>query len=164
MVSKLFQNVGTAKTFKETGGDVLFTPKNIATGAGRLSDRCDLGAWPAPRLFRWFAETKPVATPTVGNKLDIYYAGWDADTPASPVGGVGAADAAFNTSNDLLNLRWLGSVICSNASSAVFQAGGLVLIPYRYVSIVWWNGFGATLTNTAGDHFFRITPFIAEQQ
>jgi len=165
MPSKLYQAVETAITFKASGGDVTFTPKNIANSAGRISARADLGAWSKSRLYRWYGETQCQATPTVGRSVDIYFAGWDEDTPASAIGDVGSTDAAFSTENDLLDLSFLGQIFVDAATASVkFVRGGLILIPYRYVSIVWWNATGASLTNVDADHIFRLTPFVPEQQ
>ena len=165
MVSKLYQAVETAITFKASGGDVVFTPKNIANGAGRISARADLGAWSKNRLYRWYGETQCQATPTVGRSVDIYFAGWDEDTPASPIGDVGSSDAAFSTENDLINLNFLGQIFVDAAAADVkFVRSGLILIPYQYASVVWWDATGASLTNDDAEHIFRLTPFTPEQQ
>lgn len=161
----VYGKAGTAVTFKASGGSVLFTPTSVANAAGRLSTRGDLGALPRPLLYRWYAETAAAATPTVGNWLEIRMAWWNDDaTPGQPDGGVGASDAAFATENDLKNLKKVGEVVCDAASATVFQASGLIWIPVRYVSVVWWNRFGSALSATAGDHVFSLTPVFDDIQ
>lgn len=166
MPNKVYVTQETRKVFKASGGDVLFTPTTLANAAGRLSDRADLGALPRSGWYRWYAETQLQATPTVGAVLRVYLSHWDNDTgPADQDGDVGAADAAFATENDLRNLKHIGNVIVDAATaSVVFAASGLVYIPVRYVSLVWWNQTGAALTATAADHFFALTPVPDEIQ
>lgn len=162
----VYQKLGTQITFKESGGDVLWTPKNVANGAGRLSTRADLGAFPRATRYRWYAENQCQATPTAGALIRYYLAPWDDDsTPADPWGDVGASDAAFATEGDLRNLLFLGAVIADVATAdVVFSGGGFVDLPYRYVSLVVWNASGAALTNDAAEHYFRLTPIYDDIQ
>lgn len=162
----IYDKRGTTIVFKASGGDVVFTPKAVANAAGRLSARADLGAFPRPGWFTWYAETQAQATPTVGNLLRIYLGLWhDDDTPGDPDGGVGAADAAFATENDLKNLKYIGRVTCDTAAAdTVFQRSGLVWIPTRYCSVVWWNALGSALTNDDGEHIFKLTPYYRDVQ
>lgn len=165
-VSALYVKTGTALTWKETGGEYTFTPKNISNGAGRIGARGDLGAYPRSSLYRYFAATKCQATPTQYNLIKLFLAFWDDEsTPGDPDGASGSTDAAWSTETDALNLTPLRPIICDAASSSkVFTSSGLIRIRTRYVSPWWWNASGAALTNTAGDHFFRLTPYYPEAQ
>lgn len=155
----------TAMTWKASGGDAVLTMTSKTTGSGRLGGRLDLGAFPKPAWYRIFAEMKPQATPVVGNLIRIYLAHWNDDvTPAWADGAVGAADADFNTENDLKNLKLALNMRVENASSRLIRASGLVYIPVRHVSPVVWNASGATLTATAADHFVAITPIVDDIQ
>jgi hypothetical protein len=153
--------LGTKITFS-SGGDVTWTPANVANAAGRLSTRADLGSLASGRAawFRWYAENQCQATPTVGNLIRYYLAFWNNETgPDDPDGDVGATDAAFATENDLRNLRHIGNVVVDAATAdVVFAASGLIYIPCRYVSLVGWNASGAALTNDNAEHKFTLDP------
>lgn len=153
-------NTGTPLIWKATGGDFAFTPASVANGAGRLGAVGDLGAFPRAAWYRWYAETQCQATPTALRYVDLYLAWWNDPTgPAEPDGGVGASDAAFATANDLRNLKWLGNIVVDAAAgNTVFQASGLVYLPVRHVSPVWWNATGAALTADDAEHVFKLTP------
>lgn len=163
----VYEKLGTRIKFIASGGDVLFTPKNIASGAGRISTRADLGAFPRPALYRYYGETQVQATtPVAGNLVRMYLSFWDDDgTPGDPWGDVGATDAAFATEAELWNLQQLRPIVVEAAAAdTVFAAGGLIQIPYRYVSLVWWNASGASLTNDDAEHWFALTPVYPDIQ
>jgi hypothetical protein len=160
--NKIKINPETPITFKESGGTVTFTPKNTATAAGRISARHDLGAAARASLYEWRARTKVQAAPTVGNVLEIYLATSDG-TVAD--GNQGTSDAAFSAADKRRNLHYVGQVVMDkNDATEVFQASGFLTIVARYVSVVWWNGTGQSLTNVAGDHEFILTPVPDEVQ
>ena len=169
-VSNLLVTVGATKKWKSSGGDGVLTFTSVGTAAGRLGDRVDLGdlllAASAARAgwFRWYVKTKMQTTGlALGNTIDLYWSGWNVDTsgaPTDPDGNVGAADAAFPTVGLLNDLKLAGSVVIDNtAGSTVLAKSGLVFMPYRYVSIVLWNGSGATASATATDTEVWLTPF-----
>lgn len=166
MVSKALLQEETGVVFKNTGGNVTFTPGSTADGNGRISARGDLGAFPNSLVYRWYAETQCQATPTLGARVDIYLAWWnDAATPGDPDGDVGATDAAFNADDDLRNLKYIGSIIIDSATAnVVFAASGLVEIPTRHVSAVWKNETGAALTTDNTEHGFTLYPQPFESQ
>ncbi len=153
---------GTKKTWKESGGDALWTPKNISNGAGRLATRLDLGSMASGRAawFSWYAENQCQATPTLGAVIRYYIVAWNDDaTPGDADGAVGATDAAFATEAKLRNLRFVGNVIVDAAAAdTVFSKSGMIYLPFRYVSLVCWNASGATLTNDAAEHKFTLDP------
>lgn len=162
MANKIYVNPETAITFKASGGDVVFTPKNVASAAGRISAQWDRGSGAKPGRYVWRVHTKASAGLTVGNALEIYFAtsdGTDVD------GNQGTSDAAFSAADKRRNLQFVGSVVADSTSSGEVQIGsGVVEIFVRYLSVVWWNAFGQTLTNTDGDHTFTLTPVPDEIQ
>jgi hypothetical protein len=162
MAGDILTKKGTKLTWKESGGDAVWTFKNIANGAGRTAARLDLGALTSGRAawFDWYAESKCQATPTLGALIRYYLALWHDDTtPGDPDGGLGSADAAFATEDKLRNLLFIGSAQADAATaSVVFTGAGRIYLPVRYVSLVGWNATGAALTNTAGDHKFTLDP------
>lgn len=172
MANQLLLNVGTTKSFLNTGGDAAFDFNGTTTGAGEGSARLDLGTYPRAAYWRWYAETKMQATPTLGQTVEIYFGLYDDEsTPGRAWGDLtnvtnysSSATWNFATENDLRNLYPVGSIVCDNASASVFSAGGVILIPTRYVTLVWWNRMGATSSTTASEHKFYLTPFIDELQ
>lgn len=164
----VYDKIGSPIVFKASGGNVTFTPKNIANGAGRISARADLGAFPRPTRYRWYAENQCQATtPVVGYLIRYYLVFWDDDTtPGRGWGDTGTTDAAFNTENDLRNIRYIGSLVVDTAAADVIFSGGGedIYIPYRYVSVVVWNASGASLTNDDTEHQFILTPVYTDVQ
>lgn len=156
----------TAKTFKGSGGDVTFTPKNIGNAAGRLSARADLwGTTKGALRYRVYAEFKPGATPTVGNTIAVYVVRWNDDsTPGQPDGQAGATDAAISSIDALRNFLYVGSLEIQAASSSIVSGSWIVEIPTRYASVAVWNASGATLTNVDADHLIKLTPLPDEIQ
>jgi len=166
MPNKVYYNPETGITWKSSGGTHVFTGTSVANGAGRLGDRGDLGAQPNAALYRWFAETKIGAGLTVGSLVRVYLAWWnDEATPGDSDGAVGASDAAFATENNLRNLKHIGNIVVRSTTTTDIHTGsGLVMIPVRYVSPVWWNASGGALSATATDHEFHLTAVPPEIQ
>jgi hypothetical protein len=162
MANKIYGTPETAISFKETAGDVTFTPKNVANNAGRISAQWDRGSGAKPTIYKWRAHTKAAAALAVGQSLEIWFAtsdGTDVD------GNQGTTDAAFAASDKRRNLQYVGSIFSDSVTNGEVQIGsGLVEIRDRYVSVVWWNTFGQALTNTAGDHTFTLTAVPDEIQ
>lgn len=162
MANQVLISPGTVVTFKASGGDVVFTPKNVANAAGRISAQWDRGSGSKPGRYKWRAHTKFQAGLTVPNVLEIYFAtsdGTDVD------GNQSTADAAFAASDKRRNLQFVGVINADSTSSGeVHIASGVVEIFDRYVSVVWWNAMGQSLTNTDGDHTFTLTPIPDEIQ
>ena len=162
MANKVYVNPETAITFKASGGDVVFTNTSVANAAGRISAQWDRGSGAKPARYVWRAHTKAGAALAVGNALEIYFAtsdGTDVD------GNQGTSDAAFSAADKRRNLQFVGLVVADSTSNGEVQiASGVVEIYTRYVSVVWWNGLGQTLSSTAGDHTFTLTPVPDEIQ
>lgn len=164
MANKIYLQRETEITFKSSAGSAVFTPTSVANNAGRISAQYDLGAAPKSRLYRWRAKTACQATPTVGNIIRIYLV--CADDATDLDGNAGVSDAAYNTENLTRNLQWIGNFNIDVAGTGAQKASslGAIEIVSRYVSVVWWNASGATLSATAGDHQFVLIPVPDEIQ
>lgn len=155
MANLIYQNEGSAISFKETSGTYSFTPKNIANGVGWTSAIGDLGAAPRARLFKYHGQTKVAATPALNNQLRMYLCGSENGTDI--VGGFATTTATVSSEDKFRNCLTLLPIDIDEASSSrIFVRQGFILIPYRYVTVGWWNATGQTLTNTAGDHIFLL--------
>ena len=171
MPSATYVNKGTAKSILSSAGDATMNFASIATGAGRAGTNLDLGAYPRALTWRWYAETQLQATPTIGQTVDLWLVPWDDDAGSArpwgdftAVSGYSTAGFAFSTENDLRNLLFMGSIVVDQAAATKFTGGGLVQIPTRYVTPVWWNRSAATSTSTASHHLAYLTPFYDEGQ
>ena len=171
MPTAIYVNKGTTKSILSTGGDATMEFGSVANAAGRAGTRLDLGAYPRALTWRWFASIQLQATPTVGQSVDLWLVPHDDETTPgrwwgdfSNVTNYNTAGFAFATENDLRNLLFMGSVIVDQAAATTFTGGGLVSIPTRYVTPVWWNRSGATANATNSNHSCYLTPLYDESQ
>lgn len=162
MASKVYNAPETAITFKASGGTVVFTNTSVANAAGRISAQWDRGAGSQPGLYKWRATTKAGAALVVGNVLEIYFATSDGTIED---GNQSTSDAAFSATDKRRNLQPVGTIVADSTSNGEVQNGsGVVEILDRYVSVVWWNALGQTLSGSAGDHIFTLTAEPPENQ
>lgn len=162
MANKVYYAPETAASFKSSAGDVVFTPQNIASGAGRKSAVWDRGSGSKPARYIWRVKTKCTSALAVGGALGVYLA---MNEGATVDGNTASGDGAFSAIDKLRNLKYIGSVIADSTSAGEAQyASGIVTIYARYVQVVWWNALGQSLSNTAGDHEFILTPVPDEIQ
>ena len=155
-------------TFRGTGGgDVLWTPQNIAYAAGRISSVWDRGAGAAPARHLWRCSTRWAATPALGDSLRLYLiTSSAAATPGLADGGWTFGDAGVAAELPLLYTAVpIGAVIVGVAADQPWCNSGIITIYDRYVAIVGWNASGTkALTNTVTDHIFTFTPICDDIQ
>lgn len=162
--SKIYYNPETAVVFKSSGGDITFTPQNIASGDARVSAQWDRGSGAQPGLYRWFAKTNSGSAYTIGRSVQVFLA--QAKDATDLPSNVGTSDASISSAIDRTRpLDMIGSIIApvTTASTALIQSG-ICFLAARYVSLLWFNDLGVTLTNTAGDHEFTLQPLTPENQ
>lgn len=172
MAGEIYIKTGTAFSFLSSGGSAAFNFSSTGNGAGEGSARLDLGAYPRPGWYRWYGQTAMQATPTLGSTVDILLGLYDDEsTPGRAWGDLtsvtnydNSATWNFATLDDLRNLYTVGSIVCDAAAATTFSAGGVIFIPTRYITLVWWNRMGATSSATAADHSFYLTPLIEQVQ
>jgi hypothetical protein len=162
----IYTKPGAAITLGSNSDTVHRTPKNIATGAGRISDAYDRGAGARPSRYRWRLKTKWAATPTLLDYVFVYLiTSSQAATPAMTDGGFTFGDAALATNLGLIyNCQQIGGVYAEAADQA-FSSGGICYIYDRYCAVACWM-VSATkaLTNTDADHQFSLIPIPDEVQ
>lgn len=163
MANAIYMKEGTSKTFQESGGDVTWTPKNVATGAGRISNQLDLGASPRPKLHRWELTSK-FQTATVGNVIRLYIVRASSAATTLQDGVVGITDAGLSTEALIQYTALPLGPLTVHHTTASQVWRGTVVITARYVQVAVWNISGVSLTNTAGDHIFTLTPLYDEVQ
>lgn len=157
-------NRGTAFTIKSSGGDAVITPTSVTTGAGRISARLDLGAFPRTEWFEVVAIFKTASAATAGNQIRIYAIGADAATgqgsTAYTDGYFSESDAAVSDEDTLRNGKQIGTVQADDTT--VFQVTLEFSHTRRYLQLGFWNASGQTLSGTATDCLFIVTPLYFE--
>lgn len=161
--------VGTPITWGDSGQTYTMTLQNLATVAARVGARADLGAWPRTIFYRWYLEIEWAVAPTIDQVVELYFGGWDNDTgPASPQAQLPSTDIGYAAAAAGLskrkNLPMTGVVTAETAAVGPFSNGGIVMLPYRYVSPLIYNGGGQALKNTANSALLRITPVYSQTQ
>jgi hypothetical protein len=153
--------VGTAKSWKASGGDYALTCTSVTNGNGRQGDKGDLGANRA-RVYTVLFTSSVGSAATAGNEIELWWAPSTSGTAGTDnPGGLSGTDATFNTTPDeyKLQLIYIGSLILSNnAGTGVQKQYFLFSPPTRYGMPVVVNKSGQTLGSTAGDHTVIITP------
>jgi hypothetical protein len=161
MANKVYQVPETAIVFTESGGDAVFTPKNIANGAGRISTQLDRGTVAKAMRYRWEAQFKGAAAVAIGSGVRVYLHA--AHSAAAAVDG-GQSDAGISAETQLSNWALVGQVVASTNAVGPFYASGVVTILGRYLSVGLWNASGQTLTNVNGDNKITLVPIPDEIQ
>lgn len=160
MANKVYQGFNAEKVFMNTGGDVTMTMKNIANGAGRISNQLDRSTGSLPMWFKWEAVMKAAASVTIGLPWRIY--AYSSQTAAGSMDTT--TDTALTVETQLLNFRLLGSVYASANSVGPFYATGIIWLPGRYVNLGWWNASGQTSENVDSSSKIILTPLFDEIQ
>ena len=146
----------------EVGADHAWSVEGLANNAARVSIQIDLGVAPRAERFYWMCEAIWDATPVQNTTLDLYKAG-ALDTDNTLVaGGVGVADAALGSVDQLSQLGPpFGFVVVETADSTVMRAEGVFTHVSRYLSLIAHNnGVGATLSAVDSDFKFFLMPYF----
>ena len=152
--------VGTAKSWKSSGGDFVLTLTSLANNGGRQGAKGDLGANRA-RLWEVLFTSSVAVAATQGLEVELY---WAASTSATAgtdnPGNTDGTDSALSNPDELkLQLIYIGSLVLSNARGTNVQKQRFVFSPpARYGMPVVVNKSGQALGSTAADHEVRLTP------
>lgn len=166
MANEAYIRKGTSKLVNgEAGADVALSMEAVTTGNGRVSAQIDWGAAPRPATYEWSCEVQWQATPTQGGVLELYVAGAPDGDSTQIDGDVGTTDAALGDVDMRRNLRYIGCVVSENAAaSEICVASGTFEFTQRYMSIVGYNGGGATTNATDSNFRFNIVPVYWQGQ
>jgi hypothetical protein len=166
MANEVYVTTGTALLFNgEVGANVAFSMEGVANASGRVSAQRDLGAAPRAYMYRWSCEVQWQATPTQYATLDLYIATAPDGDSTQIDGDVGASDAALGDVDMRYNLQYIGSVVSENAAaSEICVASGVFECFARYISIVGYNGGGASINATDSNFRFNLQPIAYQQQ
>lgn len=166
MANEAYIRKGTALTISGVAGaDYAWSMEGLANGAGRVSAQIDLGVAPRPDELAWSCEVMFQATPTQGAVLELYVAGAPDGDSTQIDGDVGASDAALGDVDMRYNLKRIGSVVSENAAaSEKCVASGRFRHTERYLTIVGYNGTGASVDATDSNFVFVLQPVYYQGQ
>lgn len=154
------RELGTAKVWKNSGGDGVITCTSLANAAAREGDKIDLGAnWARAWLVTF--ETKLVSAGTDRTEIELYTNQSTSGTAGTAnCGGATGADAAFSNSSTLKH-QWtpVGSIAVANSAGTGVQRQCYEFTPSaRYQSPLVVNNSGVAFSGTAGDTIITWTP------
>lgn len=162
MTSKAYQLPETALTWLSSTGDAVITLTSLATLTGRQGALHDFGVAAHARDYAWRAWVKFATAPVLGERIDIY---WKSSDGTHPDNDDGTGDAAVSAEDKLRNLTPIGSIIVDEASlTPEFAASGFMDITHRYGCPVFFNRTVDSLSATALDHGFKLTPMPMQGQ
>jgi len=168
MANEAYIKTGTALLISgAAGADYAWSVEGITSGAGRVSAQIDLGASPRPGLYKWSCECQFQATPTQGLGLELYKAGAPDGDSTQIDGDIGSSDAALPGADPDVrrNLKHFGYVVSENAAaSEACVTSGVFEHSDRYLSLVAYNGSGATVNATDTNFVFILQPYSWQGQ
>ena len=153
----------TAVTFRSSTGTVVHTLTSLATVTGRQSAQHDFTDSARAFIYRWRAWCQFTTTPVVGETVDWYYkSGLTTSTILDNDDGTG--DIALSSVDKLKNLHYIGSIVVDEAADVEFVASGTIAIYERFINIVCYNATADSLSATALDMGFSLTPLSIQGQ
>lgn len=161
MANKILQHDESAITWLSSGGTETFTPTSLATGTGRQGAHHDFGTSARSRLFAWRAWIKPGGTRVVAEALRIHMKTSDGTHHDNDDG---TGDIALSHVDKLRNTRQIGAIVIDENAAVEMVASGIIEIGARYAAPIFYNGTANTLSSTAADFGFSLTPIPDEVQ
>jgi hypothetical protein len=153
--------VGTAKSWKSSGGDYALTCTSVTNGNGRQGAKGDLGANRA-RIWDVLFTSSVGASAAAGSEIELWWAPSTSATAGTDnPGAATGTDAAYSTAVDeyKFQLVFIGSLVLTNSAATGVQRQYMSFVPpCRYGMPVVINKSGQTLGSTAGDHTVTLTP------
>lgn len=161
MANKIYQLLETAITWLSTGGTETFTPTSLGAAAGRQGAHHDFTTASVGRRFAWRAWLKPGGTRVVGEIVEVYLKTSDGTRHDNDDG---TGDLAVSAADKLRNLQLLGVIQIDENAAVEMVASGVVTLLHRYGAPVFWNRTANSLSTTASDFGFSMTPVPDEVQ
>lgn len=142
--------------------DATITLSGLGADAARISARYDLGAADKSRLYDWRATFQMNTAPVVGETIDFYLSTSDG---TDPDGQSGTSDAGVSSTNKLLNMHYIGSLVIDTTSDTTDITGsGQCVITSRYISLVVHNNTADGIKASTSANSFVLTPVPDEIQ
>lgn len=161
-VSNQYILPGTPITFGDTGSTYGIDFSATASGAGKYSDRADLGAGAHAAQFAWSCQFSLTGANTVGQYLELYTS-WSDGTNAD--GALGTTKGSLASADKRRNLKRIGTlVIDQGTTNVVMNASGQAFVPTRYFSLVVWNSTALPMQTSTTLHRCQFTPIPWQMQ
>lgn len=160
-----YLEAGTAITWAPSGGDLVLTLTSKASGVAREGAKSATlvdGTKGMPEVLDIAFETKVGSAASNGTSIDLFLGESSSATAGTDnPGGLTGADADVATpAEKVLLLSLVGVLLLSNALGTGVQRGRFKFYPTTpYIIPVVLNSSGQTLSGTAGDHKFIVTPY-----
>ena len=165
MANEVLVKQGTAKVWKNSGGDYAITLAGLADNAARQGVKGDLGAAFASRYAVTLEINLDVA-PTAGNTIELYWAA-SRDNATFP-GGASGTDAAYKAGEEdewKKQLLLIGALVVTADADAVVQTQVFVFSPpARYGAPVIVNKSGQAFEGDDDSHQLTFAALIDEVQ
>jgi hypothetical protein len=163
MPNLVYENEESAITWLSTGGTEQFLASGapIASAAGRQGALHDFGVAARSRRFVWRAWIKPGTTRVVGERVELYLKTSDGSHPDNDDG---TGDIAVSSSDKLRNLKPIGVIQIDENAAVEMANSGEIEISARHAGPVFWNATANSLSSTATDYGFSLTPVPDEIQ
>jgi hypothetical protein len=76
----------------------------------------------------------------------------------------GTGDIAVSSIDKLRNIFQIGTIAIDENAAVTMSKAGVVSISARYAAPIFWNATANSLSSTAGDFGFSLTPVPSEVQ
>lgn len=161
MPNLILENEAAAIVWDSAGTTALFTPTSLGAAAGRQGAHYDFTTGARARRYVWRAWIKPGATRVVGERVEIYLKTSDGTHHDNDDG---TGDIAVSAQDKVRNLQPLGVIQIDENAAVEMVTSGDIEISARWVAPVFWNASANSLSATAGDFGFSLTPVPDEVQ
>ena len=162
MANKVYQIPETALDWKDTSAPRTFSLNNLAFGTGQQGDLHDLGVAARSPWYAWRGWFQAATTPVVGEAVRVYIKTSDGTIPDNDDG---TTDALVSAEDKLKNLTQIGTIIVDEAALGVkFVKSGVLWLPHRHVTPVFWNATADNLVATDDLSGFSLTPIPRQIQ
>jgi hypothetical protein len=144
---------------------------SLANGAARQSAKFDFTATRAAK-YNVACSFEVDVAPASGAVISVYIAPSISGTAANEnPGGISGSDAAYtgtagdSLADSLLQLDFIGDVVCTADADPVMQNQSFVYVPHaRYGTLVVYNQSGQAFVGDATHHYVIFEPIIDEVQ
>ena len=161
----VYEKRGTTLAFQDSSGDKLLAMNALAATTGRLSAFADRGAGASPSEYEIKCFTSWVASPTVGETLNICVVQSDGTHQDAGVAYHASNDAALTLAAFNAVPMFAGAVSAHTADVAEKGSTFRVRLSSRYFAIGVYNASAAkTLTASANATIVYATPIMPDIQ
>lgn len=163
MANEILVKQGTTVTWSASSATPTYNVEmaSMVTGSGAVGPEHDFGATFAGRVRLCLTCGSFNAAPTAGTTVDLYWASsHDGTNYDAEVTG---ASAGISSEDQVYRARYVGSLRCSNATTAQ-RASWDFMVPARYGCPIVMNQSGQSFVTTGSLYQVALTPLVDESQ